>query len=199
MEAASTQNLSKIDHVVVLMLENRSFDHMLGYLSLEGGRADIDGLQPGMSNEYNGRRFAPQHLASTKMANKQLDPDHSGEATARQINDGRMDGFVETYASTLASRKVTDVDPGSIMGYFNASDLPVYDHLAGEFCVCDQWHSSVPGATWPNRLYSLAGSADRTRDDKSPPPLYAKHSFVRHLDAAHVPWRWYSYDPGTLR
>lgn len=57
----------------------------------------------------------------------------------------------------------------------------------------------VPGATWPNRLYALAGRADGSRDDKTPPPLYGMHSFVRHLDAAGVPWRWYSYAFGTLR
>ena len=48
-------NLEKVDHVVVVMLENRSFDHMLGYLSLTGGRPDIDGLRPGLANQYQGR------------------------------------------------------------------------------------------------------------------------------------------------
>lgn len=43
------------------------------------------------------------------------------------------------------------------MGYYNADELPVYDHLASEDCVVDRWFSSVPGATWPNRLYSVAG------------------------------------------
>jgi phospholipase C len=85
-----------------------------------------------------------------------------------------------------------------VMGYYNARDLPVYDHLAEHFCVCDRWHSSVPGATWPNRLYAVAGSADGSRDDKAP-PIYDKHSFVRHLDHAGVGWRWYTYDVGTLR
>jgi hypothetical protein len=50
-------NLEKVDHIVVLMMENRSFDHMLGYLSLTGGRADIDGLRPGLANEYQGRSY----------------------------------------------------------------------------------------------------------------------------------------------
>jgi phospholipase C len=94
-----------------------------------------------------------------------------------------------------------------VMGYYNAGDLPVYDHLAEHFCVCDRWHSSVPGATWPNRLYAVAGSADGSRDDNTKPlpiygkplPIYAKPSFVRHLDAADVNWRWYTYDVGTLR
>ena len=50
-------NLEKVDHIVVLMLENRSFDHMLGYLSLEGGRGDVDGLRPEFANEYGGRSY----------------------------------------------------------------------------------------------------------------------------------------------
>jgi phospholipase C len=50
-------NLGKVDHIVVLMMENRSFDHMLGYLSLTGGRTDIDGLRPGLANEYQGRSY----------------------------------------------------------------------------------------------------------------------------------------------
>jgi len=49
--------LAKVEHVVVLMMENRSFDHMLGYLSLEGGRDDIDGLLAGMANDYGGRSY----------------------------------------------------------------------------------------------------------------------------------------------
>jgi phospholipase C len=50
-------NLTKIEHVVVLMLENRSFDHTLGYLSLEGGRDDVNGLQPGRVNEHAGQSY----------------------------------------------------------------------------------------------------------------------------------------------
>jgi hypothetical protein len=50
------------------------------------------------------------------------------------------------------------------MGFYNADDLPVYDHLASEYCVVDRWFSSVPGATWPNRLYSIAGASTFGRD-----------------------------------
>ncbi|MGH3419716.1 MAG: alkaline phosphatase family protein, partial [Streptosporangiaceae bacterium] len=53
--SSDAANLGKVDHVVVVMLENRSFDHMLGYLSLSGGRPEIDGLRPGLANEYQGR------------------------------------------------------------------------------------------------------------------------------------------------
>jgi phospholipase C len=87
------------------------------------------------------------------------------------------------------------------MGYYNADDVPVYDHLAREFAVCDRWFSSVPGATWPNRLYAICGRAARSRDDLPPhvPPMYRQPSFVRHLDAHEVSWRWYSFEAGTLR
>jgi phospholipase C len=201
MAALDTDNLKKIDHIVVLMLENRSFDHMLGYLSLERGRGDIDGLQPGMSNDAEGKTFNAEHLAATHPPSPHWDPDHSSGATDKQINGGKMDGFAASFAETLAGRKVSNPDPGMVMGYYNAKDLPVYDHLARHFCVCDRWHSSVPGATWPNRLYAVAGSADGSRDDKPNKelPLYDKHSFIRHLDAADVGWRWYTYDFGTLR
>ena len=194
----SDGQLGQIEHIVVLMLENRSFDHMLGYLSLEGGRTDIDGLAAGMSNTARGKTYPVAHEPATHIPDPSWDPDHSGAATALQIGDGRMDGFAESFARTLDSRKVAEPDPGMVMRYHNASQLPVYDHLAAHFCVCDRWHSSVPGATWPNRLYALAGAADGSRDDKSP-PLYDKHSFIRHLEHAGVSWRWYTYDVGTLR
>ena len=192
--------LGKIEHIVVLMMENRSFDHMLGYLSLEGGREDVDGLKVGMANDYGGRSYPVHHLERPAFTPIE-DPDHSGEATSVQIAGGAMSGFVDSFAAKLAQRSASDRDPGLVMGYYNAADLPVYDHLAAEFCVCERWFSSVPGATWPNRLYAIAGRADGSRDDKpaGEPPFYDLPSFVRHLDAHDVSWRWYSYDPGTLR
>jgi phospholipase C len=187
-------NLEKIDTIVVVMLENRSFDHMLGYLSLEQGRGDIDGLQAEFANEHADRRYPVHHLASTRVSE---DPDHSADAVDEQIGDGRMDGFVASCDAALRGRGI-DGDPAVVMGYYNGADVPIYDHLAEEFSVCDRWFSSVPGATLPNRLYSLCGSAAGTRDDMPPhvPPLYHKSSYLRHLDANDVSWRWYSFDPG---
>jgi Phosphoesterase family len=74
---AGMANLEKIDHIVVLMLENRSFDHMLGYLSLEGGRDDIDGLREGLANDHDGRRYPVRHLQTTAI------PDDPGDALGR--------------------------------------------------------------------------------------------------------------------
>jgi phospholipase C len=98
------------------------------------------------------------------------------------------------------------------MGYYASKDLPTYDFLARNFCVCDAWHSSIPGDTWPNRLYSLTGR----EGDKVHPgfldelaglvgplkilagaPIYDVPAFTRHLDDGQ--WRWYSHDPATLR
>ncbi len=61
-DLAGAANLAKVDHVVVVMLENRSFDHVLGYLSLGGGRPEIDGLRPGLANDYQGRSYPVHHL-----------------------------------------------------------------------------------------------------------------------------------------
>jgi phospholipase C len=191
-------NLEKIDHIVILMLENRSFDHMLGYLSLEGGRDDVDGLRAGLANEHEGRSYAIRHLDNTAVSE---DPDHSGSSVDLQMGGGRMDGFVASYAATMLGRGLETADPGTIMGYYRGADVPVYDHLADEFAVCDRWFSSVPGATWPNRLYALCGRAAGSRDDRphNLPPLYSQPSFARHLDAHGTSWRWYSSDVGTLR
>jgi phospholipase C len=197
-DPAGAANLEKVDHVVVVMLENRSFDHMLGYLSLTGRRPDIDGLRPGLANQYEGRTYPAHHLAATAL---ELDPDHSAGAIDQQVAGGNMSGFVASAAATLAARGVGDGDPGCVMGYYDGADVPVYDHLAEEFAVCDRWFSSVAGATLPNRLYALTGAAAGSRDDRPSyiPPLYHQPSFVRHLDAYDVSWRWYSFDPGTLR
>jgi len=204
----AASRLAGIDHVVVVMLENRSFDHMLGYLSLPpeqggAGRADIDGLKgPDVNfNTFEDSTFAIHHLDRTKFTGEAEDPDHSGHSVDEQLSDGGK-GFVSNFARISRARAaklgVPPPDPGLVMGFYDAHDLPVFDHLAAEYCVVDRWFSSVPGATWPNRLYSIAGRAEGSRDDLSP-PIYKLPSFPRYLDEHEVDWRWYSFDPGTLR
>jgi phospholipase C len=188
----SLANLRKIDHIVVLMLENRSFDHMLGYLTLEAGRQDVDGLKASMSNRYRNNTYRVRHLQRTALT-KDEDPCHGGACTAEQVSND-MGGFVANFAKER--RKAPHV--GLVMAYYNGSDLPAYDHLAREFCVCDRWFASVPGATWPNRLYAVCGQAAGSKDGKKV-PLYDLPSFVRHLERNKVSWRWYSHDVGTLR
>lgn len=205
---SAVKRLDQIEHIVVVMLENRSFDHMLGYLSLPAalggrGRADIDGLKGPETNfnMHDGTRYPIHHLAQTQFMGEAEDPDHSGGSVDQQLADGGQ-GFVDNFVRISAARakqlNVPLPDPGLVMGYYDSDDLPVYDHLAAEYCVVDRWFSSVPGATWPNRLYALAGQAAGSRDDISP-PLYELPTFARYLDESGVDWRWYSFDPGTLR
>ncbi|HYN26444.1 MAG TPA: alkaline phosphatase family protein [Pyrinomonadaceae bacterium] len=180
-------NLEKIDHIVVLMMENRSFDHMLGYLKLEGSNPNVDGLDAEMSNSHNGTSYPVQRLIGTVFEH---DPGHGADAVAQQLSN-HNGGFVSNYASIHA-----EDDPALIMGYHNGSSVPVYDHLARNFCVCDRWFCSVPGATWPNRLYAVAG---KSPSQAKKVPIYDLPSFVRHLDAAKVSWGWYAHDVATLR
>lgn len=181
-------NLEKIDHIVVLMMENRSFDHMLGYLKLEGINPDVDGLDPAMSNTHKGQSYAVHRLPTGVFEH---DPGHGAAAVAQQLSN-HNGGFVDNYAGIHV-----DDDPGLIMGYYNESSLPVYHYLARNFLFCDRWFCSVPGATWPNRLYSTAGKSP-SKDNKRV-PIYNVPSFARHLDNAGASWAWYAHDMSTLR
>jgi phospholipase C len=186
----SVAALGAIEHVVILMLENRSFDHMLGYLSLEGGRSDVDGLRAGMANDYEGRTYEIHPLSATAVA-KEQDPCHSGLCVDEQLANANG-GFVANYIRTRSDPAFAR-DP-VVMGYYGAEQLPLYDFLARRFCVCDRWYCSVRGATFPNRLYAVTGRAAGSRDNADP-PTYDLPAFVRHLDAAGASWRWYTSDP----
>lgn len=181
----AADNLRKIDNIVVLLMENRSFDHMLGYLKLEGGRADVDGLTPGLSNRYGQKSYPIHHLNHTALRSNQ-DPCHSGQCVTDQLkNNGG--GFVNNYVKTHPNDPERDL----VMGYYNKNELLTHDYLAAEFTLCDRWFSSVPGATWPNRLYAATGRANGSKDNKTV-PIYNLPSFVRHLDGQKVTWGWYS-------
>lgn len=186
-----TDNLGKIDHIVVLMMENRSFDHLLGYLRLDGVLPGVDGLTGQESNSHGGTRYPVTPLPSTRFY---PDPCHTWECTEDQLQD-RNGGFVRSFAT------LDPQTPGRIMGYHRAGDLPVYDALAREYCVCDQWFASVPGPTWPNRLYALAGNSQGERNNPSlfPFPAYPMKTIFEHLDDAGVDWRYYSHDIAFLR
>src|SRR5438093_12294538 len=140
----TSDNLGKVDHIVVLMMENRSFDHMLGFLSIDEGRSDVDGLSAGLFNEVSGERFEVHRATSTKLVKAQ-DPCHSGWCVDEQVANGRG-GFAANYAKTRKQHYPGDT-PKTIMAYHTADQLRVYAYLAREFCVCDRWFCSVPGAT----------------------------------------------------
>jgi phospholipase C len=215
--ADDLRRLKGIKHIVVLMMENRSFDHMLGYLALPGGIDGVDGLKGTESNQdADGKTYPVFELPADRTAfhkpgqplEQSLDPCHEPDCVKEQLA-GNNGGFVKNF---VAKKKPPTADRGLVMGYFTKRHLPVYDYLARNYCVCDRWHSSVPGDTWPNRLYSLAGhEADTIGKDlgifadlKSSVlpklgdiPIYDVQAFTRHLHDAQ--WRWYSHDPATLR
>ena len=205
-EAAARQNLAKIDHVIVLMMENRSFDHVLGYLKLDGVRPSVDGLEAGMGNEDAAGTFhRVRPLGRRKIDLKVLDPGHGPDDVREQIAGGTMAGFLKNYVKAFQRSSEDnppppgfEFDPTLVLSYLRADDVPVYDYLARSFKVCDRWFSSVPGPTWPNRLYAATGQSGGTTANRRP-PIYDLATFVRKLDADDVSWRWFSHDPGTLR
>jgi phospholipase C len=190
--SAVDKNLQKIDHIVVLMMENRSFDHMLGFLTIEQGRDDIDGPTLEMSNSYRGETYHVHPAQGTTLVKAQ-DPSHSGWAVDAQVANN-CSGFVSNYVLTRKGQLVGN--PGVVMAYHTAAQLPVYAYLAEQFAVCDKWFCSVPGATMPNRCYATAGTSNGHRDNLKPSQPWNLASFVRHLDDRKpaATWRWYSHD-----
>lgn len=206
-------NLAKVDHVVVLMMENRSFDHMLGYLGAE--MPELEGLDPDEHGnaDSKGELHPVRPLRADELFNdKVLDPGHGKGDVAEQLED-RNGGFVRNFAKVLErNRKKHEPKPGtvldetSILGHQSAEQVPVYDYLARHFQICDHWFSSVPGPTWSNRLFATTGGEGPTISFGSPlrlpkalrgAPIYDRVAFTRYL--ADDRWRWYSHDPATLR
>ena len=165
--------LDGIEHIVVVMMENRSFDHMLGYLSLEG-MEQVDGLtgtEFNMDADGNVLNVHAFDADATKVQRpgealqKRLDPDHSPAGVRKQVGAGythggpAMGGFVRCFIDTRRAADNVGKDLWFVpMGYYTSKDVPVYDHLARQYCVCDRWHASIPGDTWPNRLYATTGT-----------------------------------------
>lgn len=139
-----------IEHIVVLMMENRSFDHLFGSLSLLEGRA-VDGLTGRETNpDGNGDPVAVFNLGA---ANIETDPSHSWDGSHAQWNDGANDGFVTSFAAAGAP------DPGQIMGYYDRARLPISYALADHYALCERWFASVMGPTWPNRFHLNLGTS----------------------------------------
>jgi len=153
--------LDQLKHIVVLMMENRSFDHMLG--SLKAVDARIDGVTPDLSNpDTNGNPVKAQPLAEFQ-AQLQPDPDHHFPAVDLQIFGGstdpnrvaNMQGFVKSYFN-----QQRDVGHSQkIMYYFAQNQLPVLTTLALEFAVFNRWFASIPGPTICNRAFAHYGTS----------------------------------------
>jgi phospholipase C len=174
-----------IRHVVVVMKENRSFDHMLGGLAQT--RPDVETFPPGFTNpDQSGQPVAPFHLATTCIGN---DPGHQWSAMHAQIDNGKMDGYVTSAAASTGS------DGHFALGYYDATDLPFYYFLVDTFALADHYFASVRSATFPNRDYLLLGTSDQvtaTQFTIWPDPTLP--SIFDRLTDAGVSWGVYGDD-----
>jgi phospholipase C len=165
---------NQIEHVFVLMLENRSFDHLLGFSAISGTDAisgvptTVKGLAGTERNSYQGKVLTVSHPADYAMV---VDPGHEFTdalcqlcgADATYVPGGHYppidnSGFVASYAEVC--RKANQQrDVAEILKCYSPEQLPVLTALAKEFAVCDAWHASMPGPTWPNRMFVHAASS----------------------------------------
>jgi phospholipase C len=191
--SASARAAIPIKHVVVLMKENRAFDHLLGNLH-DSGQPGTEAIPESFTNlDGAGAAVAPFALDTTCVSH---DPGHQWVEMHKQVNGGAMDGFVTNGADT------TGTDGHFVMGNYGAADLPFYYWLASTFALEDRHFPSVRSGTWPNRSFLLLGTADGvlcTYCGRNPKPT--TRSIFDELDAAHVTWGVYTdSDPfdGTL-
>jgi phospholipase C len=134
--------------VVVVTMENRSFDHFLGWL------AGADGLPPGLM--YTDRKGVshPSHpLASDFTGCPHPSPDHSYDQSRVAYDDGKMDGFLRAGSNDEYA-----------IGYYTQADIPFYSALAQNYLACDRYFASILGPTLPNRLFQWAAQTDRLDD-----------------------------------
>jgi phospholipase C len=194
-----------IRHVFVLMLENRAFDHMLGFSGIVGTDANtgatrpVDGANdPNAFNYVDPVAMTGKTPASTDADFKlnrppDVDPGHeflntllalcgpgatypSGGAYPPVSNNG----FIVNYETTPQQDNTGDappVDPTKIMKCFSPRRVPVINALASEFAVCDRWFSSLPGPTWPNRFFMHAASSGGLDDSPSGAQSFGNTAF----------------------
>jgi phosphoesterase family protein len=195
-----TPGLAALKHVVVLMMENRSFDHMLGALNgvnAVNGGGGIDGLTGVETNpDING---AAVKVAPKAQYQGQLDPDpdHHFTAVHKQIFNGgstaSMQGFVRSYYDQQRDIKQSQ----KVMYYFAPDKLPVLTNLAREFAVFNRWFASIPGPTLCNRAFAHYGTSF---GNVSMELFYAGQqykSIFERLTAAQISSRVYYFDTAS--
>jgi phospholipase C len=145
--------LPEIKHVVLLMLENRSFDHMLG------GLPGVDGASAAWTNSDGERTYAQtpiEHWEQDDAHSVDPDPKHETLNLLRQLQNNNS-GFVADYAAEYPD--TTPAQRQKIMSHYPNGALGPLHTLATNFAVCQRWHASVPGPTWTNRLFALSGTS----------------------------------------
>lgn len=184
--------LSEINTIVLLMFENRSFDHMLGHLSLENKDSPIDGFREPLtqySNVFEGDKF-PVHPISTDLT-LPFDVPHEAEEVTAQLREGingkfAMTGFVEAYAAKTKTTPNLETEP---MGFFPSPLVPVTSFLASNFCTCNRWFTPLPTSTQPNRTMAFCGESPIFKTKLQ--PISANNHLLKWMDKNGVRWRVY--------
>ncbi len=191
-----------IENIVVVMMENHSFDSYLGHLNQYGNRGDIEAADAGATNPgVDGGPVPWAHAERLCTA----DTDHSWAGTHREIDTGKMDGFATVNDRTARAADAgadAALDPAVYSGaralwWYDQTDLPFYYQLANTFAVADHYHAAVPGPTWPNRMYLISatsfGLTSNDFPDLTPYPFPARDvSVLDELEKRHVSWQLYA-------
>ncbi len=168
-----------IEHIIIVMQENHSFDMHLGKLNKpEFYGSEVDGVSEQMLNFDNrGKPVSVFHLPSRCM----VDTDHTWAGMHSSWNLGANDGFVKTNGRR-------------VMGYFDETDLSYYYSLANQFTIADRYFGSVMSQTFPNRLFLMAGTAFGHRKNDIPisPNEFHQRSIFDVLNENKVTWRIYT-------
>jgi phospholipase C len=216
-----TGQLNQIDHLVVLMLENRSFDHMLGWLYTDHGNQSplghpYEGLTGTESNpDPTGAQVPVARIDGTTPGDyfkPGADPGEGYQRTNAQLFGtpsvatpapaATNAGFVTDFAATLTLRaqQGRPIYPGTtaadIMGCFTPQALPVLSGLARGYAVCDHWFSSAPTETMPNRAFACAGTSQGHMDDNT--HTFTVPSIFGLLSAHGIDWAIYGYHAQPL-
>ena len=186
--SAGETGRNPIDHVLILIQENRSFDSYFGQLHFEG--------QPHAAAE-------PRHASNPNPLNEDASPvrvfhqtaycevadlNHSWTGTHNSLDGDEMDGF------TAANAAPTDPTGSRAMGFYDIHDLPFYYSLYSAFAIGDRYFASVPGPTFPNREYLLAGTSFGHIRNDLPAAGLTGRSIFNELDEAGESWKIYFSD-----
>ncbi|HVY94353.1 MAG TPA: alkaline phosphatase family protein [Bryobacteraceae bacterium] len=193
--------LKDIKHVVILMQENRSFDHYFGTLAGVRGFGDPEALKlsNGKSVFYQPDEKSPDgyllpfHLDThASSAQKIPSTSHAWAVQHEAWNHGAMDRWLP------AHRKADGEKGPYVMGYYKRSDIPFHFALAESFTICDAYHCSLMGPTWPNRMYLMTGMIDPDKtgggpilSNKAPADGYEWTTYPERLEKAGVSWKVY--------
>jgi phospholipase C len=175
--------LPQIEHIVIYMQENHSFDSYFGTLGRGDGFTTKHGVPLNSCVDAEGRVVPVNHATDTCQQGRGVS--QNWVSTHRQINGGRMDGFLFD-------------DNYNAMRYWDGTDLPFYWSLARTFPLCDRWFASAPAQTYPNRMYLQAATCqDLISTDTSKVPLMphpAGGTIWDKLNAFGISWKDYAFD-----